>query len=422
MTAIDPAEILDLGDEVSFAEALRAYGARWARQAERLLGIGEDLLLDSLREGDSDVDPLSLRQALTPRLRPVLEAAAALEVLATRVALPAGELPGPATAGAGVDQLEPVRAWPSPPPLIEVRDRLTAFARSRRLLADDHFGGQLELADVSIARLTVTRVVQQVGERRMWTAAEQPSLPEYADDPAAAAGAATWEPTTWLGVKAGSIRPRSCTTCGGDGRARCPQCQGTMFERCEPLEPCAVCHGTGRRYARRTALIRTVCDVCNGRGGVPCSFCAGMGRRPCTGCTDGNVGCQRCRGYGQVTEYVEGTVERTVETGVTLVGDRDGLAEQLGDHFRTLATLTRWRPVPGLPEQVAAAVRAALEDKRPGQVRLRVDIEVLPVTEVGYATVGGASRTAWLVGEEREVRAPGARWLRLPFTGLMGLP
>ena len=426
MTTIDPAEVLGLTDEPSFAEALRAYGARWEQHAERLVGIGEDLLVASLRE-DSDVDPLALRQALTPRIRPLLEAVAALEVLATRVALPAGDLPGSSPGGPGTDQIEPVVAWPELPPLLEVRDRLTAFARSRILVADDHFGGQLELVDASVARLTVTRLTQRISERRMWTPVEQPSLPEYGDDLAASVGpATTWAPSTWVGVRTGSVRPRSCTACGGDGRMRCQQCQGTMFERCEPLEPCALCHGTGKRYPRRTALIRTVCDVCNGRGGVPCSFCAGLGRRGCTVCTDGHVGCHRCRGYGQLTEYLEGTVERVAETEVFLVGDTGGLGrrelEESSHHFRKLATLTRWRAVPGLPEPVAAAVRAALEDKRPGQLRQKVDIAVLPAARVSYAATGGARRSAWLLGDQREVRAPATRWDWLPFTTLAGLP
>jgi hypothetical protein len=423
LSTIDPAEVLGMSDEQSFAEALRAYGARWEQQAERLVGVGEDLLVAGLHEAEEGAgpDPLALRQSLTPRIRPMLEAAAALENLATRGALPAGELPGTADPLAAPDEGGP--AWPAAPTLVEVRDRLTAYARSRRLVADDHFGGPLEVRDASVARLTVTRLTQRIAEQRMWTPVEHPGLPEYGDDLAASVGPASgWERTSWTGVRSGSIRPRSCTSCGGDGRARCQQCQGTAFERCEPLEPCALCHGTGRRYARRTALIRSVCDVCNGRGGVPCSFCAGMGRRPCTGCTDGSVGCQRCRGYGQLTEYVEGTVERTPETEVVLVGDGGQLGRGAGDGFRPLLTLTRWRPLPGLPEAVAAAVRAALEERRPGQLRQRVELAVLPAFEVAYTTAAGARRTAWLVGDAHEVRAPGVRWARLPFLAVIGLP
>ena len=420
MSTNDQAEVLGMSDQPSFAEALRAYGARWEEQAERLVGVGHDLLEAGLLEaGGAAPDPLALRQALTPRIRPLLEAAAALENLATRAALPAGDLPG--TAGPEPEDGGP--AWPLAPTLVEVRDRLTAWARSRRLVADDHFGGPLEVRDASVARITITRLTQRVAEQRMWTPVEHPGLPEYGDDLAASVGPASgWERSSWTGVRAGTIRPRSCSNCGGDGRARCPRCQGSAFERCEPLEPCALCHGTGRRYARRTALIRSVCDVCNGRGGVPCSFCAGMGRRPCSGCTDGSVACQRCRGYGQLTEYVEGTVERTPETEVLLIGDRGQLAGSADGGFQPLLTLTSWRPLPGLPEQVAAAVRAALEQRRPGQLRQRIEVAVLPAVEVGYTTAAGARRTAWLVGDAREVKAPGVRWARLPFLAVIGLP
>jgi hypothetical protein len=411
--AIDPCEVLGITDGPSFADALRAYAERWEQHTGRLLGAGEDLLVQSLRD-DSDADPLALRQALSPRMRPVLEAAAALEVLATQVALEAGDLPRPSSEQGGT--LDPEPGWPLPPPVETVRDTLNQWAGRR---ADGRFDGPLDVRDASVARLKVTRLVQSVTETRMWTAAERPPLPEYSGDPSKAAGEHHgWGAGRWIGARAGSIQPRSCSGCGGDGLIPCPQCSGSMFEPCEPLETCRVCAGTGRRYPRRASLVRTVCDVCNGRGGVPCSFCAGLGRRPCSACTDGHAGCQRCRGYGRVTEYVQAVVERQPESEVVVIGEPDRFGKAGDLPFRRLATLTRWRPVPGLPPEVEAAVRSALDVRRPGQIHQKVELDILPAWRVepgvaGPQHVRGGSRDAvWVVGDDAEVQTGKSGWLR----------
>jgi hypothetical protein len=412
---IDPCEVLGITDGPSFADALRAYGERWDQHAGRLLGAGEDLLVQVLRD-DSEADPLALRQALTPRIRPVLESAAALEVLATQVALEAGDLPRPSGAATGTEPLEAEAGWPVPPPDHEVRERLRAWARGRRTVPDDRFDGRIEVHDASVARLVVTRMVQTVTETRMWTPAERPPLPEYSGDPAKAAGEHHgWGAGRWIGVRAGSIRPRSCSGCGGDGRIACQHCSGTMFQRCEPFEQCQVCSGTGRRYLRRTSLIRTVCEMCNGRGGVPCSFCGGMGRRPCASCTDGHARCQRCRGYGRVTEYMQAVVERIPRSEQHDIGEADRLAARNADGFTRLATLTRWRTIRGLPEPVEAAVRHALDAREPGQIHQKVELDVLQALRVDYWPAGthATRRTVWLVGDE--VRPSAGNWLRLPF-------
>jgi hypothetical protein len=416
----DPAEVLGMAEEPSFAGALRAWGARYDEQAGRLLGEGEDLLLAALRE-DGDADPGALRQALTPRMRPLLEAATALEILASQAGLDTGELPrlpSPGSNGEAVDLEQPDPAWPAPPSTELARARLAAWARRRPLVRADLFDGELELQDGSAARLTVTRILEEVTETRMWTPAERPSLPEYRGQPAEAAGDQRgWEATRWEGVRQGSVRPRTCSACGGDGRLTCPRCSGSMFERCQPFEPCRVCLGTGRRARHRGELTRPVCEVCNGRGLVPCPSCGGMGRRPCSGCTDGHVGCKRCRGYGRVTEYLQAVVERRPDVEEITVGEAGQLPGVEGG-FRRLVTLTRYRAIRGMPREVELALRRALEDKRPGQVRQRVEIAVLPAVRVGYRD-RGARRTAWLVGDEGEVHAPRAGWPRLPFMALL---
>jgi hypothetical protein len=295
-----------------------------------------------------------------------------------------------------------------------IRARLASWARRRPLVPDDLFNGELELTDGSAARLVVTRIVEEVSETRMWTPAERLALPAYSDDPAKAAGDHRgWEQSRWEGVREGSVRPRTCTGCGGDGRLHCPRCTGSMFEQCQPFEPCRVCQGTGRRARVRGEPARPVCEVCNGRGMVPCPSCGGMGRRPCTGCTDGHIGCKRCRGYGRLTEYVQAVVERRPDVEQVVVGEAARL-DGVSDGFRHLATLTRFRPIPGMPDDVGEVLRVVFEERQPGQIRQRVEVSVLPAVQVGFRD-RGARRTAWLVGDDGIVHVPRRRWPRLPF-------
>jgi hypothetical protein len=416
--SVDPRDVLGISDdEVSFAEALRGFAARYEQHAERLLGVGEDLLAEQLRK-DEDADPQALRQALTPRIRPLLEAAAALEVLSAQTALASGALTAatPDGEGARPDALlapEPDLPWPAPPGEQDARAALAAWARRTPLVPGGLFDGMLEVDDASVARLTVTRVVQRVSETRMWTAGAPPELPEYdGDDPAAAAGAHRgWEDQHWEGIRAGSVNKRSCSTCGGDGRLRCGLCAGSMFERCPPFETCRICRGSGRTR-RRGTLRRFPCDVCNARGVVPCPACGGMGRRPCSGCTDGNVGCQRCRGYGRVTEYLLAAVDRTVHSETVPVGE-EGPFRDRPTGYRRVATLARYRRLEGIPEPADEALRAVLATGTDGQLRQKVEVEALSAARVRYRR-GSTARTAWVLGEQREVLAPRVRLPTVP--------
>jgi hypothetical protein len=418
----DPVAVLGIGDEPSLADALRALGARYDEQAERLLGAGEDLLVTALSE-DSDADPLALREALTPRIRPLLEAAAAVEILAAQPGLDTGEMPRLRDAGgdgeaSDLDLAEP--AWPVHPPGEVIRARLASWARRRTLVPDDLFNGELELSDASAARLVVTRIVEEVTETRMWTPAERLTLKEFSGEPAKAAGEHRgWEETRWEGVREGSVRPRTCTGCGGDGRLPCPRCTGSMFEQCQPFEPCRICQGTGRRPRARGEPARPVCEVCNGRGMVPCPSCGGMGRRPCGGCGDGHVGCKRCRGYGRLTEYMHAVVERRSDAEQVEIGGAARL-DGVADHYRHLATLTRYRAIPGMPDDVGEALRVVFEERQPGQIRQRVEVSVLPAVHIGFRD-RGLRRSAWLVGDDGEVRVPRRRWPRLPFGLVMAV-
>src|SRR5262245_7363766 len=386
---VDPCDVLGIGDDVvSFAVALRAYAARYEQQVGVLLGVGADLLAAELGE-HGRADPQALRQALTPRIRPLLEAAAALEALAAQTALASGDLPAgePGGEGALPQALlapEPDAPWPPVPGEHQARLALASWARRALLVPDALFDGDLEVQDASVARLTVTRVLQQVTETRMWTAGMPPALPEYEDDAAAAAGTHRgFEAHRWEGIRAGSVNKRSCSTCGGDGRLRCSVCSGSMFERCPPFEACRICRGSGRQH-RRSTLRRAPCDVCNARGVVPCPACGGMGRRLCSACTDGNTGCQRCRGYGRVTEYVLAVVERTVTSEVVPVGDEAPFRDGAEPGYRRLATLTGYRPLEGMPAPVDAALREVLGAAVPGQLRQKVEVEALLALRVGY--------------------------------------
>jgi hypothetical protein len=405
----DPVDVLGVTDDPSVAAALLALAGRYEEQAPAIAGTGADLLARAAGDGRGPVDAAALRQALAPRLRALAGASAALESLA-RSSLPAGDLLAAARL-AGTAAAPPGR-WPVVPAVELAREVLSGWARARPRVPDDLFEGELAVADASVARLTVTRVFRRVTEERMWTGDAPPELETYEGDLDELAGSLDdrgWADARWEGIKAGSVERRNCGRCEGEGRVRCPRCNGGAFERCRQFEPCGTCHGTGKGARQRGAWLRPVCAVCNGRGAVPCALCGGFGRRPCEACTGGLIVCDRCHGHGRVTQYELGVIERWAEVHAEVDRPRlDRLGRGVERHFRTVATVTRPRPVAGMPERLHDAVRRLLERQGPEQLRQRVRIEVLPAAEVTYQHGQGAG-TAWLLGdgEDVEVRVPG---------------
>jgi hypothetical protein len=404
----DPVDALGVTDEPTVAAGLLALAARYEEQAPALVATGADLLAGAVGDG-RQADGTALRQALAPRLRALAGASTALESLA-RSPLPPGDLLDAARlAGTAAP---PPGAWPPQPAVELVREVLARWARSRPRVPDDLFDGDLAVADASVARLTVTRVFRRVTEERMWTGDAPPELETYEDDLPDLARALDdrgWGDARWEGVRAGSVERRNCTRCEGEGRVRCQRCNGGAFERCRQFEPCSTCHGTGKGARQRGSWLRPACPVCNGRGAVPCALCGGFGRRPCEACAGGLIACDRCHGHGRVTQYDLGVIERWAETVAEVDRARlDRLGRGVERHFRPVATVTRPRPVAGMPERLHDAVRRLLERPGPEQVRQRVRIEVLPAVEVTYEH-GGRTGTAWLLGEgdTLEVRAPG---------------
>jgi hypothetical protein len=374
------------GAPATLADGLAQLAAAYDRHAPALAGTGEDLLQAALATS-GEADPAALRQALAPRLRPLLDQAALLDQLAVSLA-PAGDLDGGRPAGDA--QVWP---WPRLP-------EAAAVAAALRLRDP-----RPRLVDASVVRLTVTRVVQTASEEVRWAPGGAPPTPTYDGDVRAITGGDQgWTDARWEGVRAGSVQQHTCATCAGSGRVRCAVCGGAGVEPCPELEPCRICNGSGKRPRTGRELLRGPCAACNGRGAVPCPRCGGQGRRPCHACGGGTVACGTCHGHGRTTRYTLGVVERRTEVAVQV--DAEAL-RRLGRgadrHFRPLARLTGDTPPPeDWPPEVGEQVRAALEPVSPDQVRQRLQADVLPAVAV---TTGdrGQERTLYLLGEEEDL-------------------
>lgn len=74
-----------------------------------------------------------------------------------------------------------------------------------------------------------------------------------------------------------SSKPKSCSTCGGDGKVS---------------STCSSCDGKGTYYV--------TCDSCGGDGKKSCSKCSGYGKVKCGTCKSGKIKCHSCAGDGYI--------------------------------------------------------------------------------------------------------------------------
>lgn len=87
---------------------------------------------------------------------------------------------------------------------------------------------------------------------------------------------------------------KTCLTCQGSGKIKCPNCAG--FGRVDQKQsaPCNPCKGTGK-YSKRLQNSTVTCPFCKGSGSVTTSK-----HVACTRCRElGWIACPACGGSGQ---------------------------------------------------------------------------------------------------------------------------
>jgi hypothetical protein len=142
---------------------------------------------------------------------------------------------------------------------------------------------------------------------------------------------------------------------------------------------------------------------------VTCEACKGIGKRPCTSCTGGQVGCPTCGATGFLTGYQEGRIQRTIDHTVKAGAGKAIVRPADVDLYQLVPTGEQAPDLSLLPVPAQAELTVELARPVPGERRRKVQLLALPVVAVTYHDDG--PRTAYLLGQERRVRAPGARRL-----------
>jgi hypothetical protein len=310
-------------------------------------------------------------------------------------------------------------AWTSAPSPDEARSRLAAWARRRRTVPDDLFDGPLEVRDASVTTLLVTRLLERREERPVVVTTPPVTLAVYqAPLERVEVGYQGWGAHRWEGLRDGSLRPVQCAACAATGQVVCTFCNGRGSLVCWPRQVCRWCGGSGRGRRLLRGSFTPNCARCAGSGQQVCVRCRGSGWRPCQLCAGGWVRCPVCAGSGMQVEYLHGQVRFWPELAEITFGDPRPLGRGARSHQRRRGQATRPGELPGLPPEIAGRADQELARWPQGQVRVKVEVLVLPAAEVTWDDAGQA-RTAWLLGEELAPVVPDARkplrrlaWLR----------
>lgn len=307
-------------------------------------------------------------------------------------------------------------AWPALPTPAEVRSLLGAWARRRWAIPRDLFSDRISVRDATVARLVVTRLLERRSESPVAAWGELPDLPSYTELAAVPSPCEGWSEARWEGIREGSARVIDCPGCQAAGELPCRGCDGAGTIPCLRRQGCRVCSGRGwtSEVAQGAGARLVSCQNCHGAGTTICDRCRGSGVRACPECGGGGrLRCQRCAGRRVYATYTRGLVACELDVHEVELGDAERLGRDARRHYRSLGVVTEAPPaIPGLPDEVKARIEHELGERVPGLLRCKVEVQALPAVEVSYQR-GGELRRAWLVGEEREVHAPGARlaWL-----------
>jgi hypothetical protein len=315
--------------------------------------------------------------------------------------------------------------WPAVPSTEEARQTLTAWAENKRLVSNETFVGDLEIADASIARIRVTRLVETRSVQRLAIpGGNPPNIPGvFASslDVVDVGPATNFDECRWDFLQQGSVVTSKCNTCTA-GRVTCRACAGRGIHACPTTQRCPSCGGSGTTYVGplsqggSSSGQRQPCRTCAGRGQIPCRKCNGRGQKMCILCLgQGSHQCSNCKGTGVLTSFVQGTILRKQACEDLRWSDDPPSIGKLNDD--------RWPPfqryvadtVPdGLPAGASSLLAAALKQSVAGELLRRVDISVLPITRATHGRDADRARDAYIVGPEKAVQAKGVR--RVPVS------
>ena len=332
-----------------------------------------------------------------------------------------------AAADAALQSDVPLRAltWPAVPSAQEARQTLTAWAETKRLVANDTFVGDLEIADASIARILITRLVETRIVQRLDIAGDSPP---YISNLFVGSlnGVDVGAPTDfaerqWDLLEQGSVVTRQCTTCVA-GRVTCLACAGRGTHACPPTQQCWTCGGQGSidvspsNRGSSPARHRQPCRGCAGGGQIPCTQCHGSGQQMCNSCRgQGSHECNSCQGTGVRTSFVQGTILRKqAREDLRWPNDPPSISKLKDDRWPPFQRYAADGIPDGLPADASSMLVTALRQSVPGELLRRVDISVLPITRVIHGRDANRSRDAYIVGHEKAVQAKGVR--RVPVS------
>ena len=332
-------------------------------------------------------------------------------------------------------------AWPDPISEEQARKSLSDWGRQHRLVPDWLFDGDLSLRDASVGRGTVL-VQSEFMESVTRSAPSLPDLPLSGNgDGGLTLQLDRWEESSGEAIEGQTIVRETCEACDESHLVRCSSCAGRGTITCPTTVRCHQCNGsgttlsvigllkvgaqelqasrTGEQGGGQRALMHALgtppeeyleqCPECLGRKQVTCPECGGSGERPCDQCVQGQSRCPVCGGDGIRVRFQVTVRTRTSSKDSLTSGEKLRIIDQYEDRFVPLEPSAR-DLVGNVPTSHMDLKRWAHDramERSDGEIVRRIWIEVLPITAVDYKD-GETTKSAFLIGDDRTVYAPGA--------------